>query len=57
MWIGLSEAYSSMGNWLAWKVGNGCELRLGVDPFIGADEAYKLLDDTVWALKNRGYSF
>ena len=28
-----------------------------MDPFSGADGTYKLLDDTVWALKNRGYRF
>ena len=33
----------SIGKWLAWKVGNGRHFFVGVDPYIGGDNSYKLL--------------
>ena len=35
IWIGLIASFPSMGNWLAWKIGNGNQVKLDEDPFIG----------------------
>ena len=46
-----------MVSWLAWKVGNGLQVVLGVDTFIGGDHIYKLLEPLCDYLNNMGFNY
>jgi hypothetical protein len=48
-WMGTSNTWRALitsvpiiTDWLAWKPGNGKDIRIGVDPMIGAHTYYKL---------------
>lgn len=49
--IGKSIAYVKKG--IKWKIGNGTELLVGVDPFIGDKGIYRLPRDLIAELHNR----
>ena len=35
-------AFPLIGTWIAWEIGNGRSIRLGLDPWAGAGENYRL---------------
>jgi hypothetical protein len=39
MWKALVEAFPLVGKWTVWKIGNGRNVRLGEDPWLGAGDA------------------
>ena len=41
-WKSKVWAFPLIGNWIAWKIGNGKIFRLGEDPWAGVGENYKL---------------
>jgi hypothetical protein len=43
-----------ISDWLAWKIGNGKAVRLGVDPMVGCHNFYKLSTNLILALKEQG---
>jgi hypothetical protein len=43
----MMESYPMIGNWLCWKIGNGKNVRVGEDPWIGLGEGYKLSEALV----------
>ena len=47
IWSGMLETLSYLNRCLAWKMGKGFQMRLGVDPFIGWNDVYKLLESTI----------
>ena len=40
-WKAMVLAFPLIGNWTAWKIGNGKSIRLGEDPWAVARENYK----------------
>ena len=47
-------AFPQVGNWLAWLVGNGREVRVGEDPWLGSGESFKLSKGLVLKLRSLG---
>jgi hypothetical protein len=43
-----------IGNRLAWAIGNGKQVRIGVDPWVGLGESYKLLEHLISMLHDNG---
>ena len=35
-------AFPLIENWTAWEIGNGRSVRLGIDPWVGAGEDFRL---------------
>ena len=35
-------AFPLIGNWIAWEIGNGRSVRIGIDPYDGAREDYRI---------------
>ena len=35
-------AFPLIGTWIAWEIGNGRSIRLGLDPWAGAGEDYRI---------------
>jgi hypothetical protein len=46
---------SLVGNWLVWKIGRGEQVLIGLDPWIGCKEAYKLPTHLIHELQRKGY--
>jgi hypothetical protein len=44
VWKALVEAFLLIGQWTAWRVGNGCRIRIGEDPWIGVGDDFKFFD-------------
>ena len=42
-----------IGNWTAWKIGNGKSVRLGEDPWVGAGKNYKLTFSVINKLREK----
>ena len=42
IWKGLIHFLPWLKKWISWKVGDGSQVILGKDPFIGCGEVYKL---------------
>jgi hypothetical protein len=42
-------------NWFVWHIGRGDIVHIGLDPWIGSIEYYKLLCHLILDLKRRGY--
>jgi hypothetical protein len=40
--------------WLAWQIGNGKQVILGKDPFIGDNSSYKLSETLIQNLNKKG---
>jgi hypothetical protein len=39
-WRGFLKFYPVIGNLISWKIGNGEQLRLGIDPFVNGEYFY-----------------
>ena len=46
-------AFPLIGNWIAWKIGNGRSVRLGEDPWVGAREDHKFPISVITHLKDQ----
>ena len=46
-----------MGQWLGWKIGNGTQVAIGIDPFIGGKDNYKLSGLLISELHNLNIQF
>ena len=53
-WKEFVEAFPLVGNWVAWKVGDGGRIRIGQDPWVGSGDNYRLPDNLVSLLKDKG---
>jgi hypothetical protein len=47
----------SIERWLIWKVGNGHRVRVGEDPSIGSGLNYKLPENHIFSLHEKGIFF
>ena len=45
IWRGFLQTLPWLGSHLAWQVGNGKDILIGVDPIIGAPSSYILLEE------------
>jgi hypothetical protein len=48
----LSGSLPLVGKWIVWKIGNGRNVRLGEDPWLGAGDNFRLSEPLVQFLKN-----
>lgn len=55
MWNGFTSAFQILVEWLAWKVGNGLHVLLGVDPIIGGPSQFKFSWELGVFLRERGF--
>ena len=53
-WKGLIYAIKVVKEWVAWNPGNGRQIRLGEDPFVGGVDFYKLFEGIVQDLHQKG---
>lgn len=42
IWKAVVVAFPLVGNWLIWRVGRGTKMKVGLDPWIGCGEDYRL---------------
>jgi hypothetical protein len=56
-WRALTTSLPIITDWLVWKLGNGWDIRLGVDPLIGAQSFYKLSVNLVNTFHSKGIKF
>lgn len=54
IWRGFLKVYDWIANDICWRVGNGCSCLIGVDPVLGLEENYRLSDNLITSLNNRG---
>ena len=55
IWKGFLKIYHMIGLNLCWKVGNGRNMMVGIDPIIGLGEDYKLSTHILNYMANIGY--
>lgn len=53
VWSSIYRTFDLIGLWLKWKIGNGVELFVGVDPFIGDGGGYRLPTSLIKELQER----
>jgi len=53
-WRALTSSLPIITDWLAWKPGNGWDIKIGVDPIIGAQSFYKLSKNLISTLHSNG---
>jgi len=51
-WRNLLDSLALLTNWFAWSVGNGAQVLLGQDPFVGCGSSYKLSYALIHHLKS-----
>jgi hypothetical protein len=56
-WRALISSLDIVTDWLAWKLGNGRDIRIGTDPMVGAHRYYKLSRNLLQTLKIKGIEF
>jgi len=54
VWKAVLKSFSIIGNNLAWKIGNGEKVRIGVDPWQGSSSHHLLSPRALEALEGRG---
>ena len=45
IWRGFLQSIPWLGSHLAWKVGNGVDIWIGIDPIIGVSSTHLLLEE------------
>ena len=55
LWRNLITASPIIKGWLAWEVGSGNQIHVGMDPFIGGGSFYKLSDPLLYRLHQTGH--
>lgn len=53
-WKSLVEAFPLIGKHLAWNIGNGKQVRLGEDPWVGSGQGHSLPEYLINNLHDRG---
>jgi hypothetical protein len=53
-WRTLSLSFPMIGKALAWKVGNGMQVRIGSDAIVGFGESIFLEEDLIYSLRMKG---
>jgi hypothetical protein len=51
MWKALVSAFFIVGNFLAWRIGNGTKVKLGVDPWIGRKGVFRLSSELILVMR------
>jgi hypothetical protein len=51
MWKYLVEVFSFVQKWTVWKIGNGRNLGLGEEPWLGAGDNFRIFEPLVQLLK------
>jgi hypothetical protein len=54
VWKALDNAFPIIDSWIAWKIGNGKNIRVGLDPWVGSSENYRLPEATLASLHEAG---
>ena len=57
IWKAMVQAFDIVGSGLAWRVGSGRWVRLGMDLWVGSGRAHILLVEIIMALSKRGVLF
>ena len=57
IWSGLTATYPDLGSRLTWRVGNGLQAKLRVDPFISGEGVFKMSTNVIQELLNRGLHY
>jgi hypothetical protein len=57
IWRALTSSYNIVADWLAWKPGNGKDIRIGSDPMVGAHRYYRLTKNLIQSLKDQGIEY
>lgn len=53
VWVSIGKSIDYAKQWIKWKIGNGAELLVGVDPFIRDEGSYRLPQDLITELHSR----
>lgn len=53
-WKALVQCFPLVGRWLVWKVGNGEQVRIGVDPWVGYKNKFRFPYWLIEMLQDRG---
>jgi hypothetical protein len=53
-WKALYDSVYIVIDWLAWKPGNGKDIRIGLDPLIGSHYYYKLSENLISLIHSKG---
>ena len=54
-WKAMTLAYPLIGKWIAWKIGNKNRVRIGIDPWVGYEGNFKLIEDLLRFLIHHGF--
>lgn len=57
MWRAALNAFDLVADGFIWQIGDGKSMRLGIDPWIGCNEEFRLQDHIVEVIQNRGFCF
>ena len=57
IWRALTSSFNILSDWLVQKPGNGEDIRIGVDPLIGSHTYYKVFENLISVLKEKGIKF
>lgn len=50
IWVGFIKVYSWMARDLSWRVGNGKDILVGIDPILGLDDTYTLSNEVIYTI-------
>jgi hypothetical protein len=56
-WKALTSSLHIITDWIAWKPGNGWDIRIGVDPLVGSQSYFKLSMNLLSVLHSKGLMF
>ena len=54
IWKDLVVTFSLFSKWLAWKIGIGCKVQVGLDPWIASGKIFRRLDHMIIYLHTKG---
>ena len=47
LWRDVVEYFPLTGDTISWKIGNGKNVQVGVNPWVGADNAFRMADPII----------